>query len=725
MKTFLKLLTILSAVFLLPKLSNAQSIVFAGGSTTNNIVDTRNIAREDSAHEFGQRDTTNHSYRAGTMISWNGKPYWFNGVFWYLLAGDTSSFAQVNADWLATSGAAFILNKPTLATVATSGSYADLSGKPTIPAAQVNSDWNSFAGLSQILNRPRIVDSIYRIVGKDSIYFTIREAATNTIITYAILDSAGAGGGGGGTVDSVFIDNFAPLFNTSVINNGIKPHFTFNPINAPAFSVLGNSASSSGAYSFIVPNATLLNQWFGATIQPAISSSNTQIIYNNAGTLGGNNNLTYNQSTNVECVGCATAGNLATLQIGGSTGSGTVTGDSLKLVATNSIEQFITNSVERMRIDNSGNVSMFNITSGTPNDSVLTINASTGKLGWTSRTVNLFPVQGLKSYGNTLPNDSIGLGGFLYQNDSLNLNFFGLYLQNMVNKASLSGTDSIMGIQADGKTFKIPSTAIAGGGGGTTIYTGDGTLAGNRTVSGGGNSLSFGSTGSKIASLAVNSVGAFQYLGGSYASNGGSQILVLSGNVSNPVTGTSGTVTNYSSIFFGQPTINSTNTGVSYTNPSTVTIQGAPVMGTNSSATNYAYSLFVNSGDAYFGGSGIVNNLRGNSPTPGGAAGTGAGTSPTTSVTGTNLCGTINVTTGTTPTGSNATVYTVTYNGSLTYQNGSIVELFPGNAATAALAGNSQVFATTTGTTFSIISGVTALAASTAYIWYYQVMGNN
>ena len=41
--------------------------------------------------------------------------------------------AQVNSDWGATSGIAEILNKPTLATVATSGSYNDLSNRPTIP----------------------------------------------------------------------------------------------------------------------------------------------------------------------------------------------------------------------------------------------------------------------------------------------------------------------------------------------------------------------------------------------------------------------------------------------------------------------------------------------------------------------------------------------------------------------------------------------------------------
>ena len=43
-----------------------------------------------------------------------------------------------------------------LATVATSGSYADLTGTPTIPAAQVNSDWSSVSGVSQILNKPTL-----------------------------------------------------------------------------------------------------------------------------------------------------------------------------------------------------------------------------------------------------------------------------------------------------------------------------------------------------------------------------------------------------------------------------------------------------------------------------------------------------------------------------------------------------------------------------------------
>ena len=43
-----------------------------------------------------------------------------------------------------------------LAKVATSGSYNDLSDKPTIPAEQVNADWNATSGKAQILNKPTI-----------------------------------------------------------------------------------------------------------------------------------------------------------------------------------------------------------------------------------------------------------------------------------------------------------------------------------------------------------------------------------------------------------------------------------------------------------------------------------------------------------------------------------------------------------------------------------------
>lgn len=51
-------------------------------------------------------------------------------------------------------------DKASLAKVATSGSYNDLSNKPTIPSEQVNADWNATSGKAQILNKPTIPSAV-------------------------------------------------------------------------------------------------------------------------------------------------------------------------------------------------------------------------------------------------------------------------------------------------------------------------------------------------------------------------------------------------------------------------------------------------------------------------------------------------------------------------------------------------------------------------------------
>ena len=62
------------------------------------------------------------------------------------------------ADWTETDPTkqSYIKHKPTLATVATSGDYDDLTNKPTIPAAQIQSDWNqtSTGAVDYIKNKP-------------------------------------------------------------------------------------------------------------------------------------------------------------------------------------------------------------------------------------------------------------------------------------------------------------------------------------------------------------------------------------------------------------------------------------------------------------------------------------------------------------------------------------------------------------------------------------------
>ena len=84
-----------------------------------------------------------------------------NGTHQYTIpngGGSGGTLVQQQVNWNETdpTSVTYILNKPNLATVATSGSYNDLSNKPTIPAAQVNADWNANSGVSQILNKPTI-----------------------------------------------------------------------------------------------------------------------------------------------------------------------------------------------------------------------------------------------------------------------------------------------------------------------------------------------------------------------------------------------------------------------------------------------------------------------------------------------------------------------------------------------------------------------------------------
>lgn len=106
--------------------------------------------------------------------------------------------AQVNSDWNATSGVAQILNKPTLATVATSGAYSDLTGTPTIPAAQIQSDWSQSDNtqVDFIKNKPAINNATLTITnnGTSAGTFTanastdVTIALTSPVITMTTTD---------------------------------------------------------------------------------------------------------------------------------------------------------------------------------------------------------------------------------------------------------------------------------------------------------------------------------------------------------------------------------------------------------------------------------------------------------------------------------------------------------------------------------------------------------
>jgi hypothetical protein len=70
--------------------------------------------------------------------------------------------------------------------VATTGSYTDLSNRPSIPAAQVNSDWNATSGLGQILNKPTIPTQYTDTLARAAITLTSNTpSGTTSTLTYA------------------------------------------------------------------------------------------------------------------------------------------------------------------------------------------------------------------------------------------------------------------------------------------------------------------------------------------------------------------------------------------------------------------------------------------------------------------------------------------------------------------------------------------------------------
>lgn len=176
-------------------------------------------------------------------------------------------------------------------------------------------------------------------------------------------------------------------------------------------------------------------------------------------------------------------------------------------------------------------------------------------------------------------------------------------------------------------------------------------------------------------------------------------------------------------MILNEPTTGTTPTGNLniYASVSTTGTPSYSLVGSFGSNGNWSIqgNLFAN----IFSSIGQINHLVGGSGSLTQVAGTGAGTSPTITLTGNDLALKVAVTTGTSPTGSNAIVSTITFNS--TFASAPRVILVAANAAAAGLSGANEAFvndASTTTAHFVIESGSTALAASTAYIWYAYII---
>lgn len=135
-----------------------------------------------------------------------------------------------------------------LATVATSGSYTDLTDKPTIPSAQVNSDWNAASGVAEILNKP----SIPSTAGDVGAYTTSEVDALVSTKQDSLI---------GGTISSGDLNTYTTIGHYYVNSTGASSVSHLPVALAGYLEVVQPSATSSGSrlqrYTAISSNAVV------------------------------------------------------------------------------------------------------------------------------------------------------------------------------------------------------------------------------------------------------------------------------------------------------------------------------------------------------------------------------------------------------------------------------------------------------------------------------------
>jgi len=190
-------------------------------------------------------------------------PSWITSLDYSKLTGTpTIPSAQVNSDWNSVSGVSQILNKPVLSTVAISGVYADLSGKPIIPtdnnqltngsgyitSSSTNTLTNKSGNISQWTN--------------DSGYLTgITSTQINTALGYTAYN--------GTTNPNGFL--------TSINSSQVISALGYTPVtNARTLTINGTTFDLSTNRTWIVGDVTTANLTAGlATKENTITAGTT------------------------------------------------------------------------------------------------------------------------------------------------------------------------------------------------------------------------------------------------------------------------------------------------------------------------------------------------------------------------------------------------------------------------------------------------------------------
>ena len=178
------------------------------------------------------------------------------------LSGKQDTISELATIRSGASAGATAVQPSDLASVAISGSYNDLSNKPTIPAAQVNSDWNATSGVARILNKPTIptVPANVSAFTNDAGYIT-----SSALTGYATQTWVGQQG-----------------FITGITSSDVTTALGYTPYNSSNPSGYITSAALTGyATESYVTTATANMQTTGNLVT-SISSSSTNTQYPSA-----------------------------------------------------------------------------------------------------------------------------------------------------------------------------------------------------------------------------------------------------------------------------------------------------------------------------------------------------------------------------------------------------------------------------------------------------------
>jgi hypothetical protein len=505
---------------------------------------------------------------------------------------------NVNADWTASSGDTQILNKPTLGTAAataatdyataaqgvTNGNshdhnggdgaqitYSSLSGTPTLGTAAAKNVGTASGNVVELDGSARLpaVDGSQltgiNTAGTDLTYTAatrLLASSTGTDATLPLFTNADAGlapASSGGTANFLRADGTfaAPpggstdltyTAATRVLSSSTGSGVTL-PVFASGVAGLVPAASSGGTTTFLRADGTF------ATAGSPPGGSDTQVQFNDDGDLGGSADLTWDDTGKVLEVG----GDI-NLDDGG-------TYETTLQVVTPTANRTISFP------DATGTVALVGGSSGQ-----LLYNASGANAGTSTITY-----------------------------DGTNVTLSGRFISSLNGAASAPpGTFTGTWFTGGTSTTTKPQVVIEPTGSTSTAWSTSGTGLGVNA-----SSVTFAgllldlqanaSTRFSVSGLGVATLGGSATTGAARTTTAPARLYVGTGTWTDNTTAASGTATHGTIVSFDNPAIAASNATVTYTNASTVYIDGAPTNGTNVTITN-AYSFFVNAGTSYFGG---------------------------------------------------------------------------------------------------------------------------